>query len=203
MSEIAMPVPGLYPFWFWNGVEEEREIERQLELMAQAGCKGVALHSRTGNRIEYLSSRWIELVRCACRCAAGLGMKIWLYDEDGYPSGNAGMKIQRLRPDLMQKNLRYDYSGTDPEHPAFAAYDIAACRKLDESAVPKGTPALRFFKILAERHVDTLNPESSKLFIELTHEKYFTELKEFFGNTIEAVYTDDESSMLCANPGLL
>ena len=115
MDSYKKPVPGLYPFWFWNGIEEEEELERQLRRMAEVGCKGVALHSRTGNKIEYLSDRWMELVRCACRCARDLGLKIWLYDEDGYPSGNAGGKVQRLHPDLVQKNLRYDYSGTVPE----------------------------------------------------------------------------------------
>ncbi len=203
MDSYKKPVPGLYPFWFWNGIEEEEELERQLRRMAEVGCKGVALHSRTGNKIEYLSDRWMELVRCACRCARDLGLKIWLYDEDGYPSGNAGGKVQRLHPDLVQKNLRYDYSGTDPDHPAFAAYDAVTFRKLDETVLPKGTPALRFFKVLAESHVDTLNPESAKQFIALTHERYFTELKEFFGDPIEAVYTDDESYILCANPGLV
>ena len=202
MRFAAKPVPGLYPFWFWNGIEEEQEIERQLKLMADVGCRGVALHSRTGNKIEYLSPRWMELVRCACRCAKGLGLKVWLYDEDGFPSGNAGRNVQRLHPELVQKNLRYDYSGTDPDHPAFAAYDAVTFQKLDESAVPKGTPALRFFKVLAEIHVDTLNPESAKHFIALTHERYFAELEEFFGDPIEAVYTDDESYILCSNPGL-
>ena len=203
MESAARIVPGLYPFWFWNGIEEEHEIERQLELMAAIGCKGVALHSRTGNKIEYLSPRWIELVRCACRCAQRLGLKVWLYDEDGYPSGNAGRKVQQLHPELMQKNLRYDYSGTDPDHPAFLAYDADTYQKVDESTLPKGTPALRFFKVFAESHVDTLNPESAKQFIALTHERYFAELKEFFGNPIEAVYTDDESYILCANAGLV
>lgn len=203
MSAERRPEPGLYPFWFWNGVEEEREIERQLEWMARIGCKGAALHSRTGNRIAYLSDRWFDLVRCACRCARRLGLKIWLYDEDGYPSGNAGGAVQRLRPDLVQKNLRYEYSGTDPEHPAFAAYDPVTYRKISECSLPKGTSALRFFKVLAEIHVDTLNPESAETFLQLTHERYFAELKEFFGDPIEAVYTDDESSMLCANSGLI
>ena len=203
MSSAASPVPGLYPFWFWNGIEEEHEIERQLKLMADIGCRGVALHSRTGNKIEYLSARWMELVRCACRCAKRQGLKVWLYDEDGYPSGNAGRKVQRLHPELVQKNLRYDYSGTDPDHPAFLAYDADTYRKIDESTLPPGTPALRFFKVFAESHVDTLNPESAKQFIALTHERYFAELKEFFGDPIEAVYTDDESYILCSNPGLV
>ena len=42
---------------------------------------------------------------------------------------------------------------------------------------------------------DLLNPDSVKRFIELTHERYYNELKEFFGTTIQAFFTDEPSIM--------
>ncbi|OGV56636.1 MAG: hypothetical protein A2X49_08620 [Lentisphaerae bacterium GWF2_52_8] len=203
MINRQMPEPGLYPFWFWNGVQEETEIGRQLKLMKDAGCKGVAIHSRTGNKIEYLSERWLELVRFSCERAAELGLKIWLYDEDGYPSGNAGGKVQKLRPDLVQKYLSFEYSVTNPEQPAYAAFDADTYKRIDEKEFPAGKAALRFQIKTVNNHVDTLNPDAAKLFIEFTHEKYAKELKEFFGNTIELVYTDDESFQVCWVSGIV
>ena len=70
---IPLPAPGFYPFWFWNGVQCEKEISYQLAEMASSGCKGAVLHSRTGNKIEYLSSRWLDLVEYACIEAEKLG----------------------------------------------------------------------------------------------------------------------------------
>ena len=203
MKLASRPRPGVYPFWFWNGIQKEEIIREQLEAMQAGGCRGVVLHSRTGNQIPYLSDRWFELVRHSCECARKLGLKIWLYDEDGYPSGNAGMQIQKLRPDLRQKHLVFAYASTDPDHPSYAAYDATTYAPLDEARVPKGTPALCFNVQKIERHVDTLNPESSALFLSLTHAKYEHFLSEFFGNVIEAVYTDDESFLVWNARGII
>ena len=200
---MPLPRPGLYPFWFWNGIQTEPEISRQMALFQASGCRGVVLHSRTGNQIPYLSDRWFELIRHACLEAKRLGLKAWLYDEDGYPSGNAGMCIQKDRPDLIQKSLLYAYEGTDPAAPAFAAYDPETYRLLDENAVPAGTPALRFRIAEHPRHVDTLHPETCRLFLEWTHERYLAAVGDLFGDVLEAVYTDDESYLVWAGSGLV
>lgn len=192
----SFPEVGLYPFWFWNGEQAEGEVARQLQLMQDAGCKGAVIHSRTGNKIPYLSERWLDLVRAACSEAKRLGLRIWLYDEDGYPSGNAGGMVQKTRPDLRQHYLAFDYSATDPDHPAHAAFDTERFVQLDERRVPPGTPALRFHLRFVDRHIDTFNPEASQRFVQLTHEKYGDALAEYEGETVQAVYTDDES-FLC------
>lgn len=137
-----IPRPGFYPFWFWNGMQNEPEITAQLKEFADSGCRGAVLHARKGNQIPYLSDRWIELVEFACEEARKLNLKIWIYDEEGYPSGNAGMRIQKEHPELIQKCLHFAYSATDPASPAYAAFSLPDYRLLDETAVPAGTPAL-------------------------------------------------------------
>ena len=202
ITNTRSPKPGVYPFWFWNGVQEESRIAEQLEAMKAGGCRGVVLHSREGNRIPYLSERWFELVLHSCDCAKRLGLTIWLYDEDGYPSGNAGMQVQKLRPDLRQKQMLFAYAGTDPDTPAYAAYDATTYAPLDETAVPRGTPALRFTPNFIARHVDTFSREAADLFISLTHAHYVEHLAPYFGNVVEAVYTDDESFQVWNGTGL-
>lgn len=194
--------PGVYPFWFWNGVQEEAHITEQLEAIKTGGCRGAVLHSRTGNKIPYLSDRWFELFSHACKCAKRLGLTVWLYDEDGYPSGNASGRVQKERPDLRQKRLDFAYGPTDPDAPCFAAFDAATYERIDETAVPRGTPALRFTQRFFNSHVDTFSREAADLFISLTHEEYAKHIGEFFGDPIEVVYTDDESYQSCATQGV-
>ncbi|WP_375536473.1 glycosylhydrolase-like jelly roll fold domain-containing protein [Alteribacillus sp. HJP-4] len=43
----------------------------------------------------------------------------------------------------------------------------------------------------APASADLLNPDAVNKFIELTHERYYSELKQYFGNTIIAVFTDE------------
>ncbi len=194
--------PGVYPFWFWNGAQEENHITEQLEAMKAGGCRGVVLHSRTGNKTPYLSARWFELFAHACECAKRLGLTVWLYDEDGYPSGNAGGRVQKERPDLRQKNLTFAYEPTNPDAPCFAAFDATTYNQIDEKAVPRGTPALRFTQRFFDRHVDMFSREAADLFISITHEKYAEHIGQYFRDPIELVYTDDESFQVCTTWGI-
>ncbi len=193
---------GVYPFWFWNGKMEEKEISRQIELFKGSCCKGIVLHCRVGNAIEYMSDRWLELFRYTSLQAKAVGLKVWLYDEAGFPSGNAGEMVQRLRPDLYQKYMRFEYSGTNPQAPATHAFIPGSTERLDERHAPTGTPALRFFLEENGRHIDTFSREACDLFIEYTHEKYREAIGDLFGDPIQAVYTDDEGWMLCRFHGL-
>ena len=118
---LREPEVGLYPFWFWNGDQQEDELIRQIGMVHASGCKGIAIHARRGNRTPYLSDRWFALIRLMCGEARRLGLKIWIYDEDGYPSGNAGGRVQQADPDFIQQSLLFGYGPSDPAAPAFAA----------------------------------------------------------------------------------
>ena len=47
----------------------------------------------------------------------------------------------------------------------------------------------------APKSADLLNPEAVKSFIRITHDKYYSELKEYFGSTIMAFFTDEPAIM--------
>lgn len=201
-TSFSLPQPGIYPFWFWNGVMEESELSRQLRLFQQSGCRGAAIHCRTGNRIEYLSDRWLELCRFTAEESRRIGFKLWLYDEAGYPSGNANGTVQKGHPELEQSYLQFEYSGSDPDAPAEWSFLPGTRTRVREQDLPPGTPLLRFRLRKSPRHVDVFHPESCRRFLRFTHERYEHVLKEFFGNTIEAVYTDDESYLMSCFRGL-
>lgn len=193
---MNIPQAGFYPFWFWNGVQEEAGIIHQLDEIADSGCKGFALHSRQGNQILYLSERWLDLVEFTCEEARKRNLKIWLYDEDGFPSGNAGMRVQQARPDLAQKSLHFSVVPSDPCVSSFSSFSADGRTPVSEADLPAGTPVLRFELHLNPEHVDTLSPETVKYFLRLNHELYAKRIGRFFGNTVEAVYTDDESFLV-------
>lgn len=200
MSFQPVNPDGPVPFWFWNGLQTEAEITRQVTLAAAGGLRGLAIHARAGNRVPYLSDHWLLLVRHACVQAREQGLEIWIYDEDGYPSGTAANSIQARRPDLVQSFLSFRHATAtqacrEPRRlRVFAAADPDL--PVDPAALPPETEVLLFSVGRVGRYVDTLRPETARLFLELTHERYRTSLGEFFGNPITAFYTDDVNYLM-------
>ncbi len=93
------------PFWLWNGDLEPGELLRQIALMQEAGVEAFVIHARRGLTVEYLSETWFERCRLAIEEAARRGMKVWIYDEDNWPSGYAGGRVLQRDPDLVGQNL--------------------------------------------------------------------------------------------------
>ena len=79
------------PFWFFNDKPDRKIIKQQLEDFIDKGVNALVLHPRIGipEEIPYLSKAYFDAVRYVVETAAGLGMKIVLYDEGMYPSGSA------------------------------------------------------------------------------------------------------------------
>ena len=94
-TSFSLPQPGIYPFWFWNGVMEESELSRQLRLFQQSGCRGAAIHCRTGNRIEYLSDRWLELCRFTVDAVGGRALTVVGSFSRGTAATLAGARYAR------------------------------------------------------------------------------------------------------------
>lgn len=80
------------PFWFWNGKLEIPRLERQIIDMHEKGLGGFFIHARFGLDTGYLSDEWITCVKASVETAARLGMHVWLYDENNFPSGISDLK---------------------------------------------------------------------------------------------------------------
>jgi hypothetical protein len=95
------------PFWFWNDRLTEQEIMRQIHDFHDKGVNGFVIHPRIGipKDIEYLSDRFMELVRCAVIEANKLNMKVVLYDEAMYPSGSAHGMVVKKNPEYASKAI--------------------------------------------------------------------------------------------------
>lgn len=58
--------------------------------------------------VDYLSPQYFERVKAAVDEAEQLGMNYWIYDEGGWPSGQAAGRVVSTRPDLCGKVMRVD-----------------------------------------------------------------------------------------------
>ncbi len=136
---------------------------------------------------QYLRSEenWQKLIAGIDACAE-LGMVVWLYDEEGYPSGAAGGLVLEENPTFEALALAYDPSRPEPLflRPAY-----------------EHTHASNNY-YAARRYINVIDERAVRAFIAATHEAYYQRLQRHFGKTIQAFFTD-EPSLIAINLGQL
>ena len=94
---------GLMPFWMLSDASTTAEKITFMRRCHAGGIRALTMHPRAGNRVPFGSRAWWTMIRDLVTEAARLGMKLWLYDEDPYPSGAAGGWVMTRRPDLQAR----------------------------------------------------------------------------------------------------
>ena len=160
------------PFWSWNEKLDVEETKRQIRLMNDAGIGGYFMHARGGLATEYMGEEWFENVKASIEEGDRLGMHSWAYDENGWPSGFGGGKVNGLGVEYQQKSLH-----SEP--------------LTDENKNAENTllikDGVRYFYRVNEFYVDTLNEKVIKKFIDEIYAKYY----EKFGSSFEGFFTDE------------
>ena len=107
MKEFKSPPSeyGIILWWGWDGPMTDTVIRRDLDQIKSFGFKGVMIEAGYGMTATYLSPEWFELVKIAVDEAKKRGMIVWIEDEGKYPSGFAGGKFSKERPDLKMQGL--------------------------------------------------------------------------------------------------
>lgn len=172
-------------FWFWNGPMERDGIQQTIEQMAQNDIREFLIHPIHGLEIEYLSEVYFERVEFALSLAKKYNLKVWFYDEYGWPSGNAGGKV-------IQK------------HPEYRGWFLQFCR--DDDGCIKAEPVISDMVMdnamgapwtcNCKGQLDSLSPKAVSCFIEMTYQKTYERLRSFFGNTIVGFFTDEPVAMI-------
>ena len=90
-------------FWAWNDRITHEGIDKQLHEFYDAGIGGVVIHARAGLKIEYMSEEWLSLFAYAVHSAKEIGLKVVIYDENGWPSGFAGGEVVKQNADFAMK----------------------------------------------------------------------------------------------------
>ena len=201
------------PFWFFNDIPDEERMKKQLEDYVEKGVNAIVIHPRIGipKEIPYLSDKYFQAVRFVVKTAARLDMKIVLYDEGMYPSGSAHGMVVAKNPNWASKGIKLV---TKSELESMKKQETAkgsSCQGVEiitQFADGKylvytftgGTIRGIHFgeddgEAGAPASADILNPEAVNEFIRLTHDRYYEELKEYFGSTIIAFFTDEPSAL--------
>lgn len=206
------------PFWFFNDAFDEKRVREQLEDYVKKGVGGFVLHPRIGvpEDMPYLSESYFDAVKFIVKTAAELDMKVVLYDEGMYPSGSAHGKVVEANPEYASKGIHLVESVETSRADANGIFYSEKGREQIIARLEDGTAIAYGFtggtirgihfgeddgEAGAPKSADILNPDAVDEFIRLTHDAYYAHLKEYFGNTVIAFFTD-EPCALGRNAGL-
>jgi hypothetical protein len=196
------------PFFVWNYKITKAEIDNFLLDFKNQGTSQVFIHPRPGLVTEYLSDEWFDLVKHTVEKGKELGMNVWLYDENSYPSGFAGGHV----PDLMQESynqgqgLKMTLFDVLPD----TADKYLLCLKEENGAYTNITSSLNAEKGKTGKYflfgktfygksdwyggfsyVDLIMPGVTQKFIETTMTGYEKSIGEEFGKVVPGVFTDE------------
>lgn len=197
------------PFFVWNAEITKEEIEKELISFKDAGSSQVFVHPRPGLITEYLSDEWFDLFAYAVQKGKELGMDVWIYDENSYPSGFGGGHVPDQMPESWNQGqgLRMTRVETLPD----TASKYFLCLKENEdgtftditggldSELGKSGKYILFSKTYNGKspwyggysYVDLLLPGVTQKFIEITMTGYEKSVGGEFGNAVPGTFTDE------------
>lgn len=192
------------PFWALNDHLDSDELKRQINEFKKQGMGGAFLHPRGGLSTKYLSDKFFGAIRTCLEEFEKLNMIGWLYDEDRFPSGMASGKVTKLNSQYCQKCLvpsiktSKDIEITDN---TLALFLLKECtyERLELDNIPDNEKILSISLVESYKEsrfdnqsfVDVCNKEAIDAFIDITHNKYYEHFKEYFGNIVPAIFTDE------------
>ena len=172
------------PLQIVHGVPAAQATPEAMAKLKDLGLGGVVANVAFGAYLRSAENwRILEQVVESCKQA---GLRVWIYDEDGYPSGAAGGLVLEGHPEFEALALTYDPKRAEPfvVRPAY-----------------EHTHASNNY-YMARRYPNLIDDAAVARFIEVTHDAYYERLKPYFGTTIEALFTD-EPSLMAVNIGPL
>lgn len=180
-------------FWSWNGEMREDEIRWQIREFKDKGFGGFFIHSRAGRLIPYMEEEWFQSCAVAIDEAEKVSLDVWLYDEDGWPSGFAGGRVNGCGEDYCGKSLCFSVGKPEDE----SARILATYREGEqgdyyriEFGESTNNDLYAYYRILPH-YVDIMDKRIVDKFIEVTHEEYKKRFCEHFGKRIKGIFTDE------------
>ncbi len=213
------------PFWHINGELTTEGIRQQMKDAKElAGFTGVSLlplagsNNRPGTSPEYLSETYFQRYQDMLTVADELDMKVIMYDDNDFPSGMAGGKMEELYPDHTMKRLDiiereligpavFTDSIPGIQLMAAVAMNTESLERIEISSfvkdgvinwnVPQGNWKVMLFPLMKDSFhkkyliVDFLDTTAVRHMINHTYEKYYERFSKYFGNTIKMTFFDD------------
>jgi len=210
-AELILPPKefSVMPFWFWNDELDAGEILRQIDDFQQHGVDGFVIHPRVGlpRRLGWMSEALLQFYRVAIQAAKERGMHVILYDEGMYPSGSSSGQVVGMDPAFACRCLAKIelVPGQSPRLKPGESL-VAVVQRQDGGRIAvidrPANSVIRGLHYIGEGPAedeppaaDILNPQAVAAFIHLVYDGFARNLGEYFGSTIQAIFTDE--------PGLL
>jgi hypothetical protein len=211
------------PLWFWNNAKvEPAELVQQMAGYKEAGYGGLSILP-FGKDFEpkYLSEEYFDTYRVGVEEAEKQELRLWIYDEYGFPSGTAGDingdglgRFKQKYPEYTNKRLdKFEYevkSGAlfektlpQGELMAVVGMDTITLKRVDLSGSvvdgklkwqsPEGSWKVMVFICVDAGNtlVDYMSPEAVQRYIGMTHEEYYKRFEKYFGTTIVGTFFDE------------
>jgi len=197
------------PLWVWNEAMTTGKIRTQLQDLKDKGFGGVFVHPRPGLITPYLSEEWLTLFKETVSLGRELGLKVWIYDENSYPSGFAGGLVPAARPEFVRSGLK----ATILKLPSLSGVRSPVCILQQQGqsflditdrvrAGEKGWPEGRYwlFEVVQQEpspwyggftYVDLMRPGVTQVFLHLTLDAYRKAAGEEFGLTVPGTFQDE------------
>jgi hypothetical protein len=197
------------PLWDWNDQISEEGIDFQMKEFKKAGIGGVFVHPRPGLLTEYLSEDWFHLFDYTVQKGKELGMKVWIYDENSYPSGFAGGHVPAEMPDSYKHGTGLSME-VQQELRVVVSDSLAVVLKktnagfsnitttIDQEKGQKGNYYI-FRKTYPAKsawyggftYVDLLYKGVTEKFLDVTMTKGYEKNSADFGKTLQGIFTDE------------
>ncbi|MBQ2875997.1 MAG: hypothetical protein IJE25_03215 [Clostridia bacterium] len=199
--------------WFWNAPVTRERVDRELLEYKKAGIESIYIvplskdfnpeMMRSSLAPEYLTEEFFDIAEYTLRKCIELGIKPWIYDEGGWPSGGACYNTVRENPaaalKLIEKrevSLMADKRFIPEE--GFIALFNKKHRLPDDYIASRDCTLTAYYcvkKVINGCRVDYTNRSVTETFINNTYEKYRERVGDLFGESIPVIFTDE--------PGLL
>jgi len=210
VRQLFLKPPAEYrsaPLWVWNDRMTTKQIDEELTDFQARGIGGAFIHPRPGLITEYLSDEWFALCRYAVERGKKLGMKIWIYDENSYPSGFAGGHVPAEMPDAVRSGLSMNHVSELPA--TWADEPLLVLQKTkagfvditkDVKLKPFGVGDYYVFTVVRQQpnpwyggftYVDLMRREVTEKFIDLTLNAYKRSIGSEFGKVVPGVFQDE------------
>lgn len=184
MGAWSDPGSKLRPMQIVHGLAPNQASQAGLAVFKDLGLGGIVCNV-SFDRYLQSEENWNTLAQAVKSCSQ-LGLRVWIYDEDGYPSGSAGGLVLKENPDHEALCLTYDPARPEP-------FALRPAYEHTHASNNYGA---------ARRYPNLIDDKAIKSFVDITHQAYRQRLSEYFGNTIEAFFTD-EPSLIAVNIGAL
>lgn len=220
LEDFQFPAAQFTPIysWVWNAKCSREETDRQLEEMARLGIRAFYIIPEpkafrpntmpTELEPDYLTEDYLEQYAYAMHSAKARGMQCWLYDEGGWPSGGACGKVLAAHPETNKRVLRFtEYTcakGEDYQYhheDTIAAFIDGTVQIAPGYVFPEEKVVTEYYSEPQTKfgpmgpgspdYPDLTREDSTRYFLESTHEKYRQAIGDTFGDHVFAMFTDE------------